>query len=283
MRTQDKYYESGIKSNWRRTAWNSIAGRVRDKKNARVLYLPASKDLDRRVAVSKGFRPNNLIGIERDKSVVKQLRAENKLCIHGSAMDILAAWPSSSPVDVVFLDLTGPLTSEVFTKAYTLSMSPAVHEKTVIALNLLHGREPKHDTDFLKNLKEKYRADTIHRGELYFIALFDEWVDEIAVENGQSVGGVPTPRLQENFLLWMKNELNPWFDQYKSDAGNQYFDTLVYNNRLTSSVGNSSSEEWRKDIILNNKKVRKAVNNIRNVLAIQQMRKSGTLKSCPRW
>lgn len=283
MRGQDAFYKTGTKLHWRRRVWNAIADRVSDKKNARVLYLPAAEDRDRAVAVSKGFSPNNLIGVDRDIRVVRKLRSEGKICLHASAMDALAAWPASSPLDVVFLDLMGGLTSETFTKAHTLSMSPAVHKNTVIAANMLRGREGKNDSSFLYDLKNRYQVETKHRGKIYFMVLFDEWAEGIAKARGLKDGDIIPATMLQQFWVWMNQELRPWFDEYKSGAGNQRFDTIVYRNAITSETGNKASEMWRKEIIRKNKLVRKASINIRNCLAVQQMRRNGKLPACPRW
>jgi hypothetical protein len=73
-------YKFGTKANWRRWQWNRIVERLAvPVRDAVVVYLAGPEDLDRPVALSKGFRPDNLIAVDRDGDVVKQLRMNGTL------------------------------------------------------------------------------------------------------------------------------------------------------------------------------------------------------------
>ena len=73
-------YKNGRKNNWRRTVFNQVSARV-SARDAIVVYLPGPQDLDRQVLCEKGFSPNNLIAVDKDRNVVASLRSKNKVAI----------------------------------------------------------------------------------------------------------------------------------------------------------------------------------------------------------
>lgn len=141
MNGADKDYKFGQKNNWRRRVWNEIARRVADRRNALVLYLAGEQDLDRKVAVEHGFRPNNMIIVEKDKRVAACLRAEGKVVLNMSLNDALYAWPNESPeVAVVYADLCCGLQPDVGALDDVMGEKPSFFG-AVALVNMLRGRD----------------------------------------------------------------------------------------------------------------------------------------------
>ena len=97
-------YKNGNKNQWRRTAWNLLTEKTKDRANAVVLYLPGSTDLDRPEALRRGFKFNNLIAVERDAKVAAVLRQRGVPTIQGDLMSVLKE-RKLPRVDIVIADL----------------------------------------------------------------------------------------------------------------------------------------------------------------------------------
>jgi hypothetical protein len=136
-------YKFGPKNNWRRTIWNEISSRVgKDKRDGIVLYLAGLEDLDRAVAVEKGFHPNNLIAIDRDQRVVDAMRAQGKLAIKGDLSSVIAHWPHDLPIAAIVADFCCGLEKSIFVDFVgSLTWAP-LHPGCVVAVNLQRGRDP---------------------------------------------------------------------------------------------------------------------------------------------
>lgn len=159
MSGADKEYKFGAKNNWRRAVWNSIkAGLVTPVRDATVLYLAGPGDYDREIAVSKGFNPNNLISVERNKKVLSRLRDRGVLTVHGDFIEAAKAWPITKPFDVVFGDFCGDVSKDMLAgiKALTLMQQTA---RAVFAFNFQRGRDSS-------MAEARALAATKHRGEL---------------------------------------------------------------------------------------------------------------------
>jgi hypothetical protein len=281
LREHDTYYAAGQKRNWRRRCWNEIAKRVPNKKDALVLYLSASDDSDRPVAVSKGFNPNNLLAVDIDMAVVKKIRAEGKVAIHGNLMDILAAWPHDRPVGVVFADMMSGFSQEVMTMLGALMYSPAFKDNTVVAFNLLRGREGAGAMELIAEQKLRSPDISKHRGQILYSALFEELTDHYARGKGFREGEAISPELAGSVLEYMNQRANPYFTSYRSLAGKQRFDTVIYNN-FWPGLPHSTAKVWRDSIMDTHPRLVTTKKNISAALAIQRMRKNGQLASAPR-
>lgn len=108
-------YKFGDKNNWRRWVWNRICERLtKPRRDAVVVYLPGKEDLDRKVAVERGFSPYNLIAVDRSPSVVSIMKAKGALCIEGNLIDVLQCFKNTNVrVDVVLADLCCGLVDDV--------------------------------------------------------------------------------------------------------------------------------------------------------------------------
>lgn len=134
-------YKNGRKNQWRRTAWNEIAKHVKNKRDAVVLYLPGSTDLDRPEAIRRGFKPANLIAVERDRAVARKLRAQGVTTIVGSLNAVLASWPPDREVAVVVADLQSGYTFDVEVLSTLCTVHPALGNCCLL-LNMQRGRDP---------------------------------------------------------------------------------------------------------------------------------------------
>lgn len=131
-------YKNGQKNNWRRRAWNHIASLA--DKDAVVLYLPGERDLDRKEAVQRGFKDNNLIAVERDKSVAATLRKQGVNTINSDLLTVLQNWPNHTPIGVVIADLQCGFDPAVFDLVKAFALHPALYETTFL-VNLQRGRD----------------------------------------------------------------------------------------------------------------------------------------------
>jgi hypothetical protein len=169
-------YEFAQKNHWRNRVWNQISDRLKkkgiDRRDAIVLYLAAEQDLDRETALKKGFRNENLIAIDRDLEAVKKIRAAGNLALHGNINEIIAAWPSRTPVAAVICDFTGGLYPGYCDNFFVFEHLPALRN-SIFVVNLLRGRDQQVNTwrsgleALVGVIKKHFRPDLIsekHRG-----------------------------------------------------------------------------------------------------------------------
>ena len=133
-------YDNGQKNNWRRALWNKIERHVPNKYEALILYLPGEEGLDRIEATHRKYKPHCLIAVEREKAIVKKLRAEGQICVHGTLQDAMSSWPGSHPVDFVVADLQCPMSPTVV-EVCNAWFSTKAFSKAGLLLNLQRGRE----------------------------------------------------------------------------------------------------------------------------------------------
>jgi len=164
-----KSYRFGNKNNWRRWAWNQIKNRVDTPSKEIVLYLADEHDLDRPVALSKGFKHYNLIAVNKDKKICEMLRAQKKIAMHGNLAALLLSWENIQTVQptVIFADLCGTIDTafEVMFSSLSSFVQPEVMPKVMI-LNMLRGREASTGMGsyFIKDIRAHiHTKDTISR------------------------------------------------------------------------------------------------------------------------
>lgn len=182
-------YKFGNKNNWRRWMWNKVKNQLKNPcplmrklklisdhrrtigdddcympshkaiKDSIVLYLPAIDDIDRIIAVDKGFRPLNMIAVDIDDKVIKQFRKDHKLILKADIVDIILNWNGVPKLDIIVADLCCGITLKMHKLAHALIYSKGISEMSVIAINLMRGRD-----EFVKN----YRGDgEKHRGKIF--------------------------------------------------------------------------------------------------------------------
>ena len=106
-------YRNPQKNQWRARVWGAIRAATPNPSSGLVLYLPGSTDLDARIAVRRGFRLENMVAIDRDKSIISQLRADRRIAINADLFETLLAWPDHVKVGAVIADLQCGLTDDV--------------------------------------------------------------------------------------------------------------------------------------------------------------------------
>lgn len=226
-------YKFGQKNHWRRTAWNEIASRVKDRKNARILYLAGEQNLDSQVAEQKGFRKQNMIAVEIDKERTASLRTNGVNTINGDLMDVLFNWPWKHKVDVIVADFCFGFEAKSVDLYDSLS-SPALVD-AVCLINFQRGRDSSTNElrDFMGvegvysgrsdgELKEV--ASVKHRAAQYL-----RWhaLETVEACNGESLFGM-NKKILESLLL---TKMSPRFLSYRS--GRIYMDSAIFNHNLS--------------------------------------------------
>jgi hypothetical protein len=246
-------YRFGQKNNWRRTIWNRIVERLSGKvKDALVLYLPGREDLDRQIAIEKGFNPNNMICVDKDAALVRCFRKQGKLAIHGDIVDVVEQWSGKTYPDVIFADLCCGFTRSAIKLGVLLTYR---FPMTVFAVNMMRGREAyTGDAALLKKyFVGRHRAQClfgIWRGNVLegICHGHSSWAGDDSlptIENCDPVSQCPhcayNPTLitrEESTPWWMANHwldnlshttVRPYFAEYKSTSG-QVFDSAVWVN-----------------------------------------------------
>lgn len=253
----------------RRNTWKtikkSLIGAGKKINKCSVLYLSGAEDLDREVAVSLGFSPNNFISVEAHKETAILLKKKNVTTINGTINNVLQA--VNRQFDVVFLDLCCGITENTYQTASELIVTNAVDfiNGSCIYINLLRGRDGASNSvrDYISNLCiNPFSKDNIkHRG-FHFLMLMITRRSELerdVVNKHDATGYDFLPDIG-----CMK------LDSYKS--GKQYMDSLLIfskNCDLFSFCG------------LYKKPKCKISGKINAAFAVQTMRRSGVLKPSP--
>lgn len=187
-------YKNGAKNNWRSQVWNAIRRHTKAPKDATVIYLPGSRDLDRVAALRRGFDGRNLIAVEDDAAVVETLREAGVNVIRGKLSGLLEAWPQDWRVDFVLADLTCGIEEEVFRICRAWVNSRAFVDSGLV-VNLQRGRDKMLSHWFTAMFRE--HAESKHRAAALWAYLEASGSEEI----GQPGAGVPGQffQLGQNF------------------------------------------------------------------------------------
>jgi hypothetical protein len=164
MNGKDFDYNFGQKRNWRRSVWNAIKEKLSvPVGEAVVLYLAGEKDLDRPVAISKGFKPWNLIAIDRDEQIVKHLKNSGTLAIKGDFLEVIKSWYGHQEIHVIHADFCCGLINPTKDLAVALVCAD-FFPKGVLSINLMRGRD-----SFVTEIKKEHPmlAEYKHRGQIF--------------------------------------------------------------------------------------------------------------------
>lgn len=210
------YRENGAKTHWRRWIWNRIAERLTiPPREAVVVGLFGGESLDVDVAISKGFNPDRMFNVEVDSGAAEASRIRT---IRGELSDVLIAWKSPPTIDVVVADYCGGMTSKAgFGLVYAATKSGNLSRFPVLAVNLLRGREQPGDP--LADIRAALRAGSIHRGVQFAGAYAAELLAAIAND--------PTEFASLSPAMVQACTEAAAFTSYRSDSGNQVFDSVV--------------------------------------------------------
>ncbi len=247
-------YKNGKKNNWRRWQWNRIVEHLesigRPRKEAVVLYLAGTEDLDRREAIRRGFRSNNLIAIDTSSDVVKTLRDKSGIACLVDLNEAISVWKPPPTIDVLVADFCGGFSAKSGMGLLNrLRWNPlCFSSEAVIAVNMLRGRDgwtSKSDWPFhydsVKHLVEspllwqRFWHEFIckpvpskHRGQIFVAILAKYYLPLFAPEHLD--GLLPCRAIVSAF--------SPAFWEYKSATN--FFDSVVFrlpHDRCFSSIG----------------------------------------------
>ncbi|HNB43178.1 MAG TPA: hypothetical protein PLL72_03185 [Burkholderiaceae bacterium] len=230
-------YSYGNKSQWRRWVWNRISERSQTRAGF-ILALAAEEALDIPVAKRHGFDVRNFIAIDRDPSALQALRAQNKLAIQGDVWATLHAWPADRRVCCVVADLCGGLTKANYSGLFQALMNPALFE-SVFVVNMLRGRDDAELVRLAEQLYDEARksGDDVDRFQLASVQMLSKHrggalaiclcgaIAESICKASDDVDAV-------NWLAHLCEELESAVYSYRSTAGNQWFDTVVFLNPM---------------------------------------------------
>lgn len=226
------------KNQWRRWIWNRCVSQLAvTPADATVIYLPGAADLDRDVAIAKGFKQHNLVPVERSSQKIRSLRGRGIRCIGDDILVVAQAW--DKPIHVLMLDFCCGLERKLALAITPLLMRPHMRN-AVIALNLMRGRDPSSSDirDFARDAMQVIKfpnsadLDAIdpginapkHRGLLlhYLVTLvFTDWITH-AVEKRQK----DLPQTLDHCLRKLER---PAVCSYRSTTS-QTFDSIVFRN-----------------------------------------------------
>lgn len=288
----EKNYRFAEKNRWRLWAWRQIKKRLWERgvvtKHAKGIYFAAKADKDRDIACRKnGFRPENLIAIERDPETVKNLRKKRVVVFEGDVWHILQSMEEKY-LDFLNLDFCSGFTNKLQANLEnTFSTSTCLIKPGFpVCVNLLRGRDP---SDFLSHIKDEYISnkdyefcfgDTVHRGFLFMAKIavlgqlsMKEWTGEYKTEEQR----------------WSELEfMKPEFYSYRS--GNTFMDSVAFNMPLAMPhVLSSFSPEELNRMGLHKglldpssfETAKKIQNKLSAVKAIRTQRIKGQLPPCP--
>ena len=235
-------YTFGSKKHWRRTMWNAIASRIDvPAREAVVLYLGGKEDLDREVAVSKGFKQENLIFVDRSREIVSLQRSRGTLAVSADFVETCFSLPPSMKVHAVFGDFCRGLSPAFLDSLYFLLWAPNL-ESSVFAWNFLRGRDPQWNEfrQCFDGQQDIGGHSAKHRGIQFQTYL---WIQmstllipglELRRDGVEYVGGKPmsAQELQKLVRSWF-SAINLAGDfatlSYRSVA-KQTFDSVIYKN-----------------------------------------------------
>ncbi|HUT44133.1 MAG TPA: hypothetical protein VMW42_03625 [Desulfatiglandales bacterium] len=175
-------YKFGQKNNWRKWVWNRICERLTvPKKDAVIVYLAGIEDMDRTIACQKGFNPNNMIAVDKNKKVIQSLKEKGALHIHSDLTSALIAFGNTkTKIDVLIGDFCCGLVYDIEELAVRFpadAIGDAFNDNAVIMMNFLRGRDNGgmlEIRDTIENTSEK------HRGKLFiefFLRSAAMWTD----------------------------------------------------------------------------------------------------------
>jgi hypothetical protein len=234
-------YNNEAKNVWRSKQWREIKKRLTVRpSHALCLYLAARTDLDSIEAIRQGFINENLIAVDTDLDVVKELRSRGRLAIQGDISEILTAWPGEYPIHVVVADFCGGLTDRTWSAfGGSTAMVGAVRE-AVLAVNLLRGRDKSTARDtaaiaesmVCAEISKKSTSSGIslrnynpkHRGSQFY------WCNYANVMGALRVAGLED-RWKTNIVARWRIKNNDAGDEIQTyRSGPQVFDSIVMRN-----------------------------------------------------
>lgn len=242
-------YSGKPKFDWRGWFWNRTVGRLEEMgiplDKATVVYLPGPEDKDRMRASEKGFRPENLIAVDKEKEHVDRVRSNGGIAVHGDLIKVLEAWPHDWKVNAILADFCAGLNLDAMSLPVLLDAHPALGMTTVTGVNLQRGRDPR--SNFVREALDELYEDgqpPTHRGK-QFVRYCGFYISSRVSD--QKKGFSTTKAITQNLFPGWTNAA------YKSYRGsNVYMDSAVFTWPLPSHQGAWSEiepdDEYRKKV-----------------------------------
>lgn len=183
-----KCYDARSKESHRGWAWNRVVERLNwlNKKieDATVLYLVGPEDIDGDIAVSRGFRRENLIAVDLVQANVECAREKGAIAICDKLDRILAMW-SDKPLDLLFIDSCS-LVDKCRGFIQNARLGTAIDDGTVLYANMQRGREQS-------NALKRYPESTVtpHRGIWLSSRIAEEHWESVRNWSGLPVDAKP--------------------------------------------------------------------------------------------
>jgi len=148
-------YRNNTKETWRNWAWNraiELQPELRDRRrrtpanirrvlaNKTAIYLVGPEDLDRQVAIAKGFRNENLIAIDVEKENIARVRKAGGIGVCCDIADAILAWQQEQ-IDIVMADFCGGISTNLWRLLHSMIISQNVGGHSVLCVNMLRGRD----------------------------------------------------------------------------------------------------------------------------------------------
>ena len=246
--------------------------------NAVGLYLPGEFDLDRKHAIKNGFRPYNMIGVDSEISVVKAMRKRGNICIHADLMDVILAWPKSTPLQFINADFCGGFNRTSMRMNEVLLSDSMVGNKhpTVICVNMLRGRD--NDSRFYREIAQEARF-----GSAGYL-----------VNNKPADSRTMLMHRGIHLYLWLVGEMCEWWRADFSDENpgsmDDYIDIFGYDMALnarpvfrsyqarTTIMDSVTFKWWWSDFTTIKNNDTKTLNKIKAALAVRSMKMNGTVR-----
>lgn len=217
-------YDYGNKRQWRRWVWNRIAERTNDRANQIVLFLAAENAEDIQYAERVGFRSRNMIAVEKDRQVIKTLRDLGVLTIEGELCEVMTNWPKLKTVSIVHADFCCGLNASVLSGFIEATGLPAFAD-SVFSVNLLRGRDPSTNQERARFKSVQVQGvNPLHRGvHLYTYAIYKNFL-----QDSEALTAKEFIKVAEGIETISRIA----FNSYRSTAGSQVFDSVVWKNPL---------------------------------------------------
>jgi len=130
--------------------------------DAVVLYLSGPDDIDREVALSKGFKNHNLIAIDKEPEYINKVRQAGNLGLCVGLGPVISSWGKEPKINVIIADFCCGITGTVRDFIDDLLLSNGIGAGCILAVNLMRGRDKES-----KWIRRAY-PETKHRGELFY-------------------------------------------------------------------------------------------------------------------
>ena len=212
-------FANGRKETWRGWVYNEFLRRwvPRRPADAVVYYMPGPVDRDREAMVRKGFRSCNLIAVDRDRACVDTVRNRGGVAVCGEFDGVIANLSARDAAAFVFADYLGGFGLDVGDLIQSLFVSQGVRQGTVVAVNMLRGREKKDCSLFVREAQKE--LGTKHRGVMFFEGVMQR-LHHMWDRNYHR----PFTMIDKAMLHQM---MNPKIYSYRS-ASKKFYDTVVF-------------------------------------------------------